>query len=214
MTTQAAIRQRRKARHARDEREFRKKLLCVLITIVFVAALALVITTMISSSSAAGPKESVDDMNTGGIIKASAGTVDEETYYTDRDVEMIAKTVYGEALVTHSDTHMSYVVWCILNRVDAEGYGCGNSIEYVVTFPGQFVGYDESNPVDPHIEWLVRDVLNRWVSEKKGETKVGRTLAKDFLWFTGDGEYNTFRNAYDYDDAEYWIGAPITPYHN
>lgn len=214
MTTQAAISQRVKVRRRRDDRKNKKKLLYILITAAFVAALTVVITTTISGSSAAGPTESVDETNTGGITKASAETVEEETYYTDRDVEMIAKTVYGEALATNSDTHMSFVVWCILNRVDTEGYGCGNSIEYVLTFPGQFVGYDESYPVDPHIEWLVRDVLDRWVAEKKGETKVGRTLAKDFLWFTGDGEHNTFRNAYDYDEADYWIGAPVTPYHN
>ena len=42
--------------------------------------------------------------------------------YTEKEIEMLAKTVYGEALVTNSQTEMSAVVWCILNRVDAEGY--------------------------------------------------------------------------------------------
>ena len=99
--------------------------------------------------------------------------------YTEKEIEMLAKTVYGEALVTNSQTEMSAVVWCILNRVDAEGYGCGHSIEYVITFPGQFSGYRSDNPVEPEIDALVRDVLNRWTCEKIGEDNIGRTLPKD-----------------------------------
>ena len=149
-----------------------------------------------------------------GILKASAESVNTKKWYTDEDVKLISKTVYGEALVTNSDTHMSMVVWCILNRVDSNEYGCGKSIEHVVTFPYQFIGYNDSNPVDEHIEWLVRDVLNRWIQEKQGKTDVGRTLPKDYLWFTGNGEYNEFRNAFEYEKAEFWIEPASTPYQN
>ena len=149
-----------------------------------------------------------------GIIKASAESVNTKKWYTDEDVELISKTVYGEALVTNSDTHMSMVVWCILNRVDSKEYGCGESIEHVVTFPYQFIGYKDSNPVDEHIEWLVRDVLNRWIQEKQGKADVGRTLPKSYLWFTGDGEYNKFRNKFEYEKADFWMEPTSTPYQN
>ena len=130
--------------------------------------------------------------------------------YTEKEIEMLAKTVYGEALVTNSQTEMSAVVWCILNRVDAEGYGCGHSIEYVITFPGQFSGYRSDNPVEPEIDALVRDVLNRWTCEKSGEDDIGRTLPKDYLFFIGNGKTNYYTK--EWQGTEYWNWSLESPY--
>lgn len=192
----------------------RKIAVFIFATVFLVALLSVSITAKGSGENAVYPEGVSEGRNQSAVVKVSAGSIEDSLFYTDKDVEMISKTVYGEALVTDSDTHMSYVVWCILNRVDSEGYGCGESIEHVITFPGQFVGYDENNPVEPHIEWLVRDVLNRWVGEKQGQVDVCRTLPRDYLWFNGDGKYNHFRNAYDINEAEYWPGAVVTPYKN
>lgn len=130
--------------------------------------------------------------------------------YTDKDVELIAKTVYGEALVTQSDTEMAAVVWCILNRVDVKDYACGNSIEYVVTFPKQFHGYDPDNPVTPHIKELVIDVLDRWQAEKEGVENVGRILPKEYRFFEGDGRHNHYATSYGGND--YWDWSLESPY--
>lgn len=130
--------------------------------------------------------------------------------YTEKEVEMLAKTVYGEAYVTNSQTEMSAVVWCILNRVDTNGYGCGHDIEYVITFPGQFSGYNESHPVKPEIDALVRDVLDRWCDEKNGGDDVGRTLPKDYLYFVGDGRRNHYTKEWKSND--YWNWSLETPY--
>lgn len=132
--------------------------------------------------------------------------------YTDEEVAYIAKTVYGEALVTNSDMKMAAVVWCILNRVDAKGYGCGGSIEDVVTFPSQFKGYSPEHPVTARIEWLVRDVLNRWCAEKNGAQDVGRVLPKEYLFFMGDGRENHF--SIEYESKEYWDWSLPNPYEN
>lgn len=134
----------------------------------------------------------------------------EETAYTEREVELIAKTVYGEALVTQSDTEMAAVVWCILNRVDADDYGCGHSIEYVVTFNRQFHGYNEDNPVTPHIKELVIDVLDRWMKEKDGQENVGRVLPKEYRYFEGDGLHNHY--ATEYGGTDYWDWSLESPY--
>lgn len=83
-------------------------------------------------------------------------------------------------------------VWCALNRVD-QGYG---SITTVITAPYQFIGYDADNPIDDEIKALCEDVLTRWYAEKDGETNTGRVLPSDYLWFSGDGKHNYFRNAY------------------
>lgn len=115
---------------------------------------------------------------------------------TTRDVEAIAKTVWGEGRGV-SKLEQSLIIWCILNRVDA-GQG---SIYQVVTKPNQFYGYHPNNPVEDDIVALVQDVIARWQLEKVCTGEVGRTLPADYLWFHGDGTHNWFRNAYrgDFD---------------
>ena len=54
----------------------------------------------------------------------------------------------------------------------------------------------ENNPIDETLWLLSEDVLTRWQREKDGETEVGRVLPPDYLWFSGDGYHNYFRNAY------------------
>lgn len=122
--------------------------------------------------------------------------------WTEQEVEIIAKTVYGEALITHSDTEMSAVVWCILNRVDSSLFP--DSILGVVT-KSQFHGFNESNPVDAHIEWLVEDVLYRWYTGGDG-----RTLPPEYLYFWGDGLHNHFTT--EYGGGETWDWSLYTPY--
>ena len=113
---------------------------------------------------------------------------------------MIAKLTFGESRGVESITEQAAVMWCVLSRSDSEGYGMGVSIEYVVTFPHQFQGYAESNPViddfGRDLVELAEDVLTRWMREKDGQANVGRVLPNDYLWFEGDGETNYFRNAY------------------
>lgn len=118
--------------------------------------------------------------------------VEEPQPWTDEEVIVLAKMVWGEARGVPSDTEKAACVWCALNRVD-QGYG---SIVTVVAAPYQFVGYREENPVDDEMITLCIDVLTRWYAEKDGQTDVGRVLPKEYLWFSGDGSRNHFRNAY------------------
>lgn len=138
--------------------------------------------------------------------------VSEETtpLYSDEDVAVIAKTVYGEALITHSDMEMAAVAWCILNRVDSAEAFFPDTIVEVVTQDSQFHGYSESNPVDPHIEWLVRDVLDRWSLEKAGAEEVGRILPEEYLYFWGDGRHNHFTT--EYHAGTTWDWSAENPY--
>ena len=130
--------------------------------------------------------------------------------YSDEDVAAIAKTVYGEALITHSDMEMAAVAWCILNRVDSAEAFFPDTIVEVVTQDSQFHGYSESNPVDPHIEWLVRDVLDRWSLEKAGAEEVGRILPEEYLYFWGDGRHNHFTT--EYHAGTTWDWSAENPY--
>lgn len=130
--------------------------------------------------------------------------------YTDREVELIAKTVYGEALVTQSDMEMAAVAWCILNRVDSPKYP--DTIEEVVTQRRQFHGYSEEHPVIPRVENLVRDVLDRWYAEKNGDTDCGRVLPKDYIYFEGDGRHNHYST--EWLSNEFYDWSLPNPYKN
>ena len=132
--------------------------------------------------------------------------------YTDQDVEALCKMVWGEALITHSDMEMSATVWCAINRLESgDPYFAGcHSLYDIVTQPGQFYGYDESNPVDPHIEWLVNDVLSLWEKEADGGRVAGRTLPAEYLYFIGDGRHNHFTT--EFMGGVEWDWSYTNPY--
>lgn len=126
--------------------------------------------------------------------------------WTDEEVIVLAKMLWGEARGVSSDAEKAACVWCALNRVD-HGYG---DIIMVVTTPKQFVGYNEENPIDDDLITLCIDVLTRWYAEREGQVEVGRVLPADYLWFSGDGERNHFRNAYRGGDR--WDWSLPSPY--
>ena len=76
----------------------------------------------------------------------------------------------------------------ILNRVDTDDYGMGHSIRYVVTFPNQFA-YDADTEYTDELYTLALRVLTDWRNGGEG-------IGKEWLWFSGDGERNVFRDSY------------------
>lgn len=139
------------------------------------------------------------------LIKENPEDTIDITIY-QKDIELIAKTVYGEARGC-SIAEQSAVIWCILNRVDA-GYG---TIEEVITAPYQFTGYKEEHPVQGDFVELAIDVLLRWQIEKYCIGEVGRTLPDNYLYFHGDGKQNHFRDKYD-GDYNVWGWQALNPY--
>ena len=106
------------------------------------------------------------------------------------EAEYIAKTLYGEARGCRR-TEQEAVVWCILNRADAWDM----DVVDVITSPGQFAGYSENNPVWPELYDVAQYVLAQWRVERNGES-ADRVLPRENLWFSGNGMYNVFRDAY------------------
>lgn len=84
------------------------------------------------------------------------------------------------------------------------------SIHDVVSSPHQFA-FSENTPVDETLLNLAYDVLERWNSEKNGETNVGRVLPESYLWFEGHSGHNYFRNRYD-GDFTVWSYSLESPY--
>lgn len=127
--------------------------------------------------------------------------------FTKEQVEMMAKVVYREAGAVDSDMHKAAVVWCMLNHLD-NGFH-GDTIEEVITYPNA-LAYDPQAPVDEDIVYLVRDVISRYNLEREGVNEVGRVLPKDYLYFTGDGQYNHFTNTWP--TGEKWDWSLPNPY--
>ena len=116
-----------------------------------------------------------------------------------RDAELIAQALYGEYRGPDK-LQQAAVVWCILNRCDY----LDDDIETIVTAPNQFHGYSPYNPVMPNLYDMVVDVMTRWHLEHLGQEDVGRVLPKDYMWFTGNGTVNTYRNCFTGGDVWDW----------
>lgn len=115
-----------------------------------------------------------------------------EMYFTEDDVNAVAKMLWGEARGCSRDNQVK-CVWVVLNRVDDERFP--DTIQGVLSQPSQFHGYSESYPVTDELYDVAFEVLTRWSYEKQG-VPVRRELPSSFLWFTGDGVTNHFREVY------------------
>ena len=129
-----------------------------------------------------------------------------ELQQLDTEIEMLSKVIYREARGLDA-THRAAVVWCILNRVDHEGYG--DTIQSTLTSPNQFAYYPDTPVLDSHTE-IAKDVVTRWLIEHKGYSDVGRVLPEDYLFFTGDGQFNYFRQ--NFNSTTFWNWNMDSPY--
>lgn len=82
-------------------------------------------------------------------------------------------------------------IWCACNRADAWGL----SLEAVM-HSDAFHGLLTEREVPEEWYDLARETLARWELEKLGYIDVGRTLPSEYLYFSGNGEYNTYRTEY------------------
>ena len=115
-----------------------------------------------------------------------------EMYFTEDDVAAVAKMLWGEARGCTRDNQIK-CAWVVVNRVDDERFP--DTIRGVLEQPSQFHGYDPTYPVTDELYSVAFDVLTRWSYEKQG-VPVRRELASSFLWFTGNGRENIFREVY------------------
>ena len=115
-----------------------------------------------------------------------------EMYFTEDDVAAVAKMLWGEARGCTRDNQIK-CAWVVCNRVDDERFP--DTIQGVLEQPSQFHGYDPTYPVTDELYSVAFDVLTRWSYEKQG-VPVRRELPSSFLWFTGNGRENIFREVY------------------
>lgn len=168
---------------------------------ILLSALVLALAAIVIARASSDPAEAIPpEVNLNGprIVATAAPELTsasipeptpEPTPAPDPDeVELIGRTIWGEAGGIPDEAERAAVAWCILNRADA----WGQSIEQVVTAPQQFHGYlTRGTCPQEHLE-LAADVLSRWYAEKAGAGNVGRTLPAEYLFFVGDGAHNHY----------------------
>ena len=165
------------------------KRLSIILTIICAVLMAIATVYAVLTAAESVPEGVPPEVNTEGLC------VHEPVYkmfFTDADVVAVAKMLYGESRGCSIDNQQK-AVWCVLNRVDDERYP--DSIIEVLSQSGQFHGYNPNHPVWDELTAVAEDVLTRWSLEKQG-VAVNRELPKSFLYFTGTGSENIFREAY------------------
>ena len=144
-----------------------------------------VIAPMVSAEEPTEPEQSESP-------EPSEAPVYYEMYFTEDDVTEVAKMLWGEARGCTRDNQIK-CAWVVVNRVDDDRFP--DTIQGVLEQPSQFHGYSESFPVTDELYSIAFDVLTRWSYEKQ-VIPVRRELPSSFLWFTGNGRENIFREEY------------------
>jgi len=122
-----------------------------------------------------------------------------EPAYNESDVELISRTVWGEARGL-SPAEQRLVVWTIFQRVDYP-YKWGDTIAAVITQPWQFVGYSPHHPICPGIVELVREELTKWLRGEYPPLLYPFALTVPYFFFDSDPHsspvpHNFFREEY------------------
>ena len=131
---------------------------------------------------------------------------------TEAQAIKLAKTVKVEARGIWSTTEQACIIWTCLNRVEDSRFP--DTIDANLVY-GQMAYKANVATVDDYgrdIVPLARDVLYRWQLEKSGVEDVGRVLPKEYLWYTGNGKHNFFRNRYR--NGTRWDYSLPSPYEN
>ena len=165
------------------------KRLSIILTIICAVLMAIATVYAVLTAAESVPEGIPPEVNTEGLCVHEPVY---KMYYTDADVVAVAKMLYGESRGCSIDNQQK-AVWCVLNRVDDERYP--DSIIEVLSQSGQFHGYNPNHPVWDELTAVAEDVLTRWSLEKQG-VAVNRELPPSYLYFTGTGRENIFREAY------------------
>ena len=167
----------------------------IIIAQVCAVLLALIVMILLALDKG-GSKADADgvppEVDTDGLCVVEVAEPEYEMYFTEADVTALAQMLYGEARGCALDNQQK-AVWCVLNRVDDSRFP--DTIQGVLSQPSQFHGYSPDFPVWDELKDVALDVLTRWSLEKQGVT-VERELPNTYLWFTGDGTTNWFREVY------------------
>jgi hypothetical protein len=134
-----------------------------------------------------------------GVLIFSQGAAAQEPEappaYTEQDVVMLSKMVWGEARGLPAE-EQALCVWTVLNRLGDGRFG--GSIAEILTKPKQFIGYRVAHPVTDEIRSVVEGVLQAWSQGATAPVLPPYAETSGYLYFSGkrgaDGRmHNYFR---------------------
>ena len=167
-----------------------------IMVLVCIALLALLLCIVYARATweqpAPAPVEEPADLEPSEAPEPSEEPIYYIMYFTEEDAAEVAKMLWGEARGCTRDNQIK-CAWVVVNRVDDERFP--DTIHGVLSQPNQFHGYDPSHPVTDELYNIAFDVLTRWSYEKQG-IPVRRELPNTYLWFTGNGRENLFREVW------------------
>ena len=152
----------------------------IIIKALIVLAAALIIFTLFMITGLAAPDET-DKQPEGYPVTV---TVEDITAVMDQldgmetEIDMLARLIHSEAGIVRSRMEQAAVVWCVLNRVDAEHRG--ETIADVITAESQFA-WNPRASITEELRELARDVVTRWLLEQRGVADVLRTDAAKLI---------------------------------
>jgi hypothetical protein len=174
--------------------------------IISVLVAVVIMITYVSVGYAAEPIESEYEITVDDVI-----AITDQMSEMDEDIDVLARLMYAEARGVGSTMEQAAVAWCVLNRVDNQYYGEDTTIIRVATARHQFA-YSSHTPVTDEFKKLSKDVVTRWLLEKRGFENVGRVLPDNYLYFAGRNGHNYFRTKYS--GGSYWHWDFENPYEN
>ena len=110
--------------------------------------------------------------------------------YSDSDITMLARTVYGEARGCTPE-EWALVVWTVLQRVDADEWD--DTIAEVVTAQGQFAGYNAGYPVEEAIREVCAAEVAKWARGGDAPTHEVYAPRVPYYFFDASCGSNWFR---------------------
>ena len=114
-------------------------------------------------------------------------------FYTQQDVEALARTVYGEARGC-SPMEQRLVVWTVLQRLDDTRWP--DTISEVVRQPNQFKGYSELHPLDNAILTLCEEEAAAWAGGASPPVAEPWAPEIPYFFFDSRGGRNYFRETW------------------
>jgi spore germination cell wall hydrolase CwlJ-like protein len=111
--------------------------------------------------------------------------------YTDADIDIIARMVWGEARGTTPEEWVP-VIWTALQRVDCPDRW-PDTIAGVVRQRSQFHGYRSRHPVCSYIREVVARELHDWSNGAEPPTLYPFAPSVPYFFFAGRNGHNWFR---------------------
>lgn len=124
-----------------------------------------------------------------------AAEQDPYTLQLNAEAEALAKVLYG---VRDNDTDdLKTYCWCVFNRVDNKAFP--STLEDVIAQPGQWMRYDQTNPILEDLYQLAREQLDAW------HTDSHRPVSSEYVFMSWSSNDICLRdNFYEGSGTHYW----------